>query len=148
MSVAIVPASPAHVGRIASRMRAIDRLECQAMGHGPKEALRAGLMNSSLCFTATVDGKAEAMFGLVVNNALCGHGTPWFLGSDSVFDHPREMLTYGPLVVDLFCEQTPSLSNYVAAQNDRAIRLLRRWGFSISDEALSFGGVEFRQFSR
>lgn len=127
-------------------MRAIDRIECEAMGHSPKAALRAGLMNSSLCFTATVDGKPECMFGLVVNNALCGKGTPWFLGSDAVYEHPREMLRYGPHFVRAFCDSTPHLSNLVSCENDRAIRFLRRLGFTIEEQPVPIGGAEFLRF--
>jgi hypothetical protein len=127
-------------------MREADVIECRAMGHSPKEALRIGLRASSICFTAKVDGRPEAMLGLVVNNALCGDGTPWMLGTDAIYDHPREMLTWGPRILALMLDSTPRLSNVVAIENTRAIRFLRRLGFAIREGVIVFAGTEFVTF--
>ncbi|MEN2791561.1 hypothetical protein ABC974_18140 [Sphingomonas oligophenolica] len=143
-----MPASPAHVGRIASRMRADDVIECAAMGHRPKQALRDGLTASSLCFTALVDGRPEAMFGLVVTNALAGEGTPWMLGTEAIYRHPRAMLRWGPRFVAAMLDSTPVLSNLVSVDNVRAIRFLRRLGFSIGKDRIMFASTEFVTFSR
>lgn len=145
--IELVRASPAHVGRIANRMRAADVAECAAMGFTPKRALRHSLMASSEVWTAKVDGIPEAMFGLVITNALCGTGRPWMLGSEAIYQHPREMIRGGERFLARWLGTCPELSNYVSAHNMRAIRMLRRWGFDISDEAQSFGGIEFLQFS-
>ena len=139
-------ASPAHVGRIANRMREADIVECRAMGYSPKQALREGLVASSLCLTALLDGRPEAMFGLVVKSALAGEGTPWMLGTEAIYDHPRAMLRWGPGFVAAMLDSTPALSNLVAARNGRAIRMLRRWGFGISPDAILIGDVEFLLF--
>lgn len=113
----------------------MDRVECAASGHSPKQALRLGLRGSTLCWTAKVDGRAEAMFGLVVTSALGGTGTPWLLGTDEVYCHGREMLRWGPVFLARMVELAPSLSNVVAADNTRAIRFLRRLGFEVDDGA-------------
>ncbi|MFD2780186.1 hypothetical protein ACFS32_02575 [Novosphingobium pokkalii] len=76
--VVIVPAQARHVGFLARRMRAIDQIECRAMGREPKAALRHGLMASTRCWTALVDGQPHAMFGVVVESALTGRGCPGF----------------------------------------------------------------------
>ena len=145
--IELVRATPAHVGRIANRMRDADVLECAAMGHSPKAALRSGLMNSSEVWTAKVNGVPEAMFGVVVTSALGGLGTPWMLGTDEIYRHPRQMIRWGTQIVKSWRKQTPHMENYVAATNGRAIRLLRRWGFRISGEVQVFGAVEFHRFS-
>ena len=147
-SIRIVPASPAHVGRIACRMRADDVIECAAMGHTPKQALREGLIASTLCFTALVDGRPEAMVGLVVASALSGEGTPWMLGTDAIYDHPRAMLRWGPRFVAAMLASTPVLSNLVAVDNVRAIRFLRRLGFRLAEDRILFAGTEFVAFSQ
>jgi ribosomal protein S18 acetylase RimI-like enzyme len=144
--VTVIPASPAHVGAIAGRMREMDRIECRAMGHTPKQALRSGLIASTHAYTATVDGKPEAMFGLVVTNALCGQGAPWMLGSEAIYAHPRAMMRGAPIVLADFFDSTRHLSNVVAVQNTRAIRFLRRLGFEIRKEVILFAGVEFHPF--
>lgn len=147
-TIRIVPATPAHVGRIASRMRADDVIECAAMGHTPKQALRAGLIASTLCFTALVDGRPEAMFGLVVGSALSGEGTPWMLGTEAIYDHPRAMLRWGPRFLAAMLDSTPVLSNLVAIDNVRAIRFLRWLGFSLGEDRILFGSTEFVAFSQ
>jgi ribosomal protein S18 acetylase RimI-like enzyme len=143
-----VPASPAHIGRIANRMRADDVIECAAMGHRPKQALRDGLAASSLCFTALVDGRPEAMFGLVVTNALAGEGTPWMLGTDAIYRHPRTMLRWAPRFLAAMLDSTPALGNLVSVDNVRAIRFLRRLGFSIGKDRILFASTEFVAFTR
>lgn len=144
--IEIVPASPAHVGRIANRMREADRLECAAMGNTPKRALRNGLMTSAEVWTAKVNGVPEAMFGLVITSALTGQAVPWMLGTEEIYRHPREMIRWGDATVKRWLDSTGTLSNYVSTGNARAIRLLRRWGFEIGKEVIMFAGAEFVTF--
>ncbi len=140
------PASPAHIGPIAHRMRDDDRIECAALGHGPKQALREGIVTSSFCLTVFVDGRAEAMFGLVVTNALCGEGRPWMLGSDMIYARPRAMLRIAPHVIAAMLDSTPRLTNLVACRNSRAIRFLTRMGFALAKERIVHAGTEFFSF--
>ena len=80
-------------------------------------------------------GEVTAMFGLHVVNALAGVAHPWFLGTDRVFMHPRELLCIGRKVLTWWRDEYPCMENIVAADNDRAIRLLKHWG-------AEFGGEE------
>jgi hypothetical protein len=144
--ISVLPARLTHIGPIATRMREADRVECAAMGHAPKQALRAGHALSSPAWTALVDGRAEAMFGLVVTNALGGEGQPWMLGSDAIYAHPRTMLRRAPRFLAAMFHTTPRLSNMVGEDNIRAIRLLRRWGFIIDTETIMIGNIAFRHF--
>jgi len=145
-NIEIVPARPRHVGTIAKRMRDIDRKECEAMGHSPKMALRMGLWFSQNAWTALVDGKPEAMFGIMVTSALTGDGSPWFLGTDEVYKHGRALLTWGPSFVKIIRDSSPRASNLVSADNFKAIRLLEKWGFEVKPETEVRGGVQFRKF--
>lgn len=142
----IVPARLSHVNYIANRIRDIDRIECSAMGHSPKRALRNGVWFSDKAWTALVDGKPQAMFGVVVCSALTGCGTPWFLGTDEVYRHGRELLMLGPYFVQQCVDSTPRLENLVSVYNGKALRLLRHWGFTIEDEVNLVGGVPFKKF--
>ncbi|MGY4397303.1 hypothetical protein ACVWZA_002497 [Sphingomonas sp. UYAg733] len=144
--ITLIPARPTHIGPIAHRLREHDRIECAALGQTPKQALRAGLAASSFCLTVLIDGRAEAMFGLVVTNALCGEGRPWMLGTDAVYRHPREMLRRGPRAIDAMLDSTPRLSNLVTCGNSRAIRFLRWLGFVIEQEVIVHTGTEFVTF--
>ena len=129
-------------------MREHDVIECAAFGHTPKQALRGALAASSLAMTALVDGRAEAMFGLVVTNALCGEGSPWMLGTEAIYCHPREMIAMGPGWLRTMAATTPRLSGAVAAANARAIRLLRAWEFSVGDVPSARRGVPFVTFEK
>lgn len=145
--IRIVPASSAHVGRIAHRMREADIVECRAMGQSPKQALCAGLASSTFCRTALVGGRAEAMFGLVVQSALSGEGIPWMLGSEAIYAHPRAMLRQAPRFLAAMLDSTPTLFNLVAQDNARAIRFLKRLGFRIHEEVAMFADIPFLSFS-
>lgn len=147
-AVSIVPASAVHVGPIAHRMRAVDRLECAAFGHSSKGALRDGLSASALALTALVNGRPEAMFGVVVTNALESEGRAWMLGTDVVPRHARMLLSQSGAILDRLHQYARRLSNYVAVANRAAIAMLRRWGFTLGDDAMIFAGVPFLPFWR
>jgi len=144
--IEFVPATPAHCGIIACRMREWDRIECQAHGLTPKQALRLGVVGSIDVLTAKLDGRPEAMMGLSPINALTGEGAPWMLGTDAIYDHPRAMLKMGPGIIARWRDSTRSLRSVVAVENVRAIRLLRRWSFTIGDEVRMIGQVPFVSF--
>lgn len=146
--VKLVPASPAHVGRIANRMRAIDVAECAARGHAPKQSLRLALRASLWAVTAFVDDVPQAMFGLSPVSVIEDRGCPWFLGSDAVLLHGRELLSIGPVVIDRMHETFARLENSVSIDNEKAIRLLERWGFAFADDVHVVGGMVFRRFWR
>jgi hypothetical protein len=124
----------------------MDRVECAAFGHSPKQALRRGLIESDMAWTALVDGTPSAMFGLVTVSAIEGLGRPWFLGSDEVYRHGRTMLALGPRVLARMLDSSNHLSSLVSSANGRAIRLLERWGFTVEDDEQVVGGIPFRAF--
>ena len=146
MAVELVPSLPIHLGRIAANMRQIDRRECQAMGHEPKQALRLARRRALWSLTALVDGQPAALFGLVVANMVEGVGIPFFLGTDAVYKQARSLLVRGPSVIALMRQTTPTLINLVSAENDNAIRLLKRWGFQVDAVPETHGGVDFVSF--
>jgi len=127
-------------------MRDIDRRECEAMGRPPKAALRAGLAQSVRAWTALVDDRPEAMFGVVIESALSGAAIPWFLGTDEVYRHGRELLMWGPGMIDRLHDSRMTLRNLVSSENRRAIRLLEKWGFEVSADEQEIRGVMFREF--
>lgn len=146
--VRLVPAEWRHINRIAGHMRAIDAAECRAMGREPKQALRAAFMTSEKAWTALVDDVPQAMFGVVVESLIDRIGTPWFLGTDEVYRHARELIMWGPGILSRMGDSSRRLANLVSADNHRAIRLLRKWGFTVNDNEVIVRGVAFRQFER
>lgn len=148
---AIVPADRRHIGAIARAMRACDQRECAAMGHSPKQALRIGLLASDRAFTVMIDARPAAIFGLVIRCALTGEAVPWMLGTDALDRQARALMLHGPAVIEALRRSGRGegywrLSNYVAADNSRAIRLLRRWGFVVEDAPVRQRGVDFHPF--
>ncbi len=142
----IVPARLIHTGPIAARMRNIGRLECEAMGHSGKKALRNGLAFSDKVWTALVDGKPEALFGVVVTSAIERSGTPWFLGTDRVYHHGRDLVRLGPYFVKECVDSSRNLSNLVSVYNMKALRLLKCWGFTIGEDIILVADIPFKRF--
>lgn len=146
--IQIVTAEFRHINVIANRLRAIDREECAAMGRTGKIALRVGLATSAKAWTALVDGRPHAMFGVVIEDMLSGIGTPWFLGTDEVYRHGRELLMWGPGFLARLGDSLRTLSNLVSSRNRQAIRLLERWGFTVEESEIMVRGVAFRRFEK
>lgn len=129
--IEVVPASPAHIGTIAQRMAEIDRLECAAGGHTPKEALRHGLRNSVSAYTVKVDGRPEAMFGVLTTSLLIGEGAPWLLLTDVGHKQHKALVRLGFRYIRAMFDHYNLLHNKVHADNEKAIRWLARLGFAI-----------------
>jgi len=146
--VRLVPAEAKHIGRIARLMREVDRAECEVMGKTPKQALRLSLAVSDKAWTALVDDQPEAMFGVMVDSVLGQTAVPWFLGTDEVYRHGRELLMWGPGMVSRLCDSRTTLRNLVSSANGQAIRLLKRWGFTVADEEIDVRGTPFRYFEK
>lgn len=141
----IVPASPAHIRRIANRMRAVDQLECRAHGREPVEALRYSLRSSLEAWTALEDGRPVAMFGVCPLSMIGRSASPWLLGTEDVGRHGRLLLTHGRRTIERWRDHFDEMSNEVAASNTLAIRLLRHWGATFGEE-VAYGGTAFRRF--
>lgn len=144
--IEVVPARATHIGPIATRIRDIDRIECEAMGHSPKQALRSGFLLSDRCWTALVDGRPEAMFGSITLSAIDRRATVWFLGTDEVYRHGRALLRMGPGLIAQAVDSRWQASNLVSSANRKAIRLLEAWGFTVEPEELIVSGIPFRPF--
>lgn len=146
--IRLAPAEPSHVNRIANNMREDDRIECQALGRTPKQALRQGLRNSTFALTALYDDEPAAMFGVAPGNAIEGVGRPWFLGTEQVFGCAKPLLIMAAPIMAEMHRHFRRLENIVSCRNRRAIRMLGRWGFELGGEAMTIGGVEFVPFWR
>lgn len=142
--IEFVPARLSHIGRLANRLREVDRFELEAGGTSPKHGLRVAVLGSVLAITAMVDGSPHAMFG--VSPISAWKGCPWFLGSDRVYREARLLLTFGPVMIREFHRQFRALENVVYSGNDCAIRLLNHWGFKVDEGLEMIGGEPFRRF--
>jgi len=142
----LVAARLTDCGPIASRMRAADRIECAALGRTPKEGLRIGFRMSLKPLTVLIDGRPEAMMGAVPVSLIGGTGLVWFLATDVVGDHARVFALLGPRIVADWLSTFRELSNIVAVENTKAIRLLRHLGFMVGGKLEFHRGCAFVPF--
>ena len=129
--IEVVPARQHHIGTIARRLRGIDVLECQAMGHTPKQALRIGLMGSTIAWTVLIDGRPEAMMGATPLNFTTGRGRPWLLMTDVAAKKAISLVRLGRLYTEAMHRQFAMLENWIHADNETTIRYLARLGYAI-----------------
>lgn len=129
--IEVVPARQHHVGTLARRMREIDVLECEAAGHTPKQALRAGVMGSTIAWTVMIDGRPEAMMGAAPLSFVEGKGRPWLLMTDVAAKHAVTLVRLGRIYTEAMHRHFPALENWIHADNDTTIRYLARLGYAI-----------------
>ena len=129
--IEVVPAKPSHVGTLARRLREIDKLECQIMGHTPKEALRTGLLGSTIAWTVMIDGQPEAMMGATPISFVEGRGRAWLLMTDVAQRHAVTLVRLGRIYTEALHRHFPILENFIHADNVRTIRYLSRLGYAI-----------------
>lgn len=144
----VKPATYGEINRLAKRMRPVDVLEVTALGHTPKQALVRGLKSSTLCWTAWLEDRPVAMFGVAPISMAEGRGAPWMLCTDEARFGARPLLEQGPAFIAGMLSDFPRLENAVAVENRQAIRLLRALAFDIEDEVVIVGDVPMRRFSR
>lgn len=127
--------------------------EVERLGRTPEEALRDGFeLSGSDCFTAVVEGKPFAMFGVVPFNEPgwpVGCAAPWFLATDDVRLVLRDLFVQTPDWLDYFNTIYPVLLNWVDSENEMAIRWLKRVGFKfVSLDPIGVGEHPFWRFVR
>lgn len=129
--IEIVPARPTHIGPIAHRMRAIDKVECAVFGHNPKEALRLGLQSAALAWTALAGGQPVAMFGCSTISLIDGSARVWMLMTDEADKHSVSLVRFGRIYTKAMHQHFSLLTNMVHADNVKSIRWLARLGYAI-----------------
>lgn len=145
--IEVVPSSPAHIGTLATRLRPIDRDECAIAGMTPREALRAGVSTSETCWTVKIDGRPEAMFGVVAVSMLEGRGRIWMLMTEDGARQHRAIVRFGRIYTAALARHYRILENHVHARNDKAIRWLSRLGFHVGPVDV-IRGEPMRPFTR
>jgi ribosomal protein S18 acetylase RimI-like enzyme len=128
-------------------MRSIDRLECEALGRTPKEALRWGIAQSMEAYTALRDGFPIAIIGVVPTALWNGKGTIWMLGTDDVFHCGKALLKWGPPLIEMWLDTFDVLENIISIDNAPALNLLQRLGFTVEAADMQrHGAVDFVPF--
>lgn len=145
--VAIVPATAGHIRELQKTIRDADRREIEIYGFSCAKGLwrsyKVGLGNR----TALIDGKVGAIWGCG-GSYLGSTGQPWLLTSPEVEKvSPLYFARVYQKEVFKMLTLFPVLVNYVAADYEKAIRLLQIIGFQLGEpERLGSGGL-YRKFT-
>ncbi len=139
---------PHDLSVVASRMRAIERVECRAAGHDELTALKLAVAGSRHVRTACEgeNGEALCIFGLMPISLMDGTAAPWMLGTDAVADYPVPMLRTGRRVLRSWQALFPHLAGNVHRDNLPSIRWLEKLGFAVEAELVDIGGEPHRRF--
>jgi hypothetical protein len=131
---------------LAPNLRKADLAEMALAWSGTPEArLQESIRASSEAWTALLDGKVIALFGLVPY--ACA-SAPWMRCADAVEDHPRQLLEAARAWLASVRNPEVPFINAVDSKNRPAIRLIERLGFTVGGFVPDFGAEpdRFRVF--
>ena len=116
---------------LAANLRPADRAEAEAAGLvDVAAAIAEGIATSSPVWVAEIDGAPVAVLGARPFPDL-GFAAPWMLATSEADRHPRAVIALGPRYIAEMLQAHPLLLNHVHAANTRAVRWLRRAGFTL-----------------
>lgn len=125
---------PGDAEELAPRLRQADLDEIEAAGYpDPFKALRESAACSTHAWTVEVDDEVAVMFGVVPVSMVGGVGCPWMLGSDAVVRNAGAFIKRSLVYIPIMLEAYPHLFNVVDVRNTKAIRWLKRAGFTLLD---------------
>lgn len=146
------PAKIDDVWWVADRLRAADRAELEAL-HGSgvdvQRVLWRAVRVSEIGMAAVSGGEPVALLGVAPISLVSGEGSPWMLGTDRVFEHPRAALVLGRRVSDAWASRYRLLQNWVDARNELSMHWLRKIGFTLHPaEPHGAQRLPFHRFTR
>lgn len=137
LGVTITDATDADYADLIANIRDSDRLEVQSIsGRDLSELLLAPRPYSHKTWTARAESGLVAMFGYANYESQPGVGVPWMLATDLISQHEKDLLALSKPHIKLMEQLFDKLHNYVAADNDAAIRWLEWLGFKMDDPFL------------
>lgn len=119
---------------VGKHLRRADADEIMALGEDPEKMVRYCVRASDEAMTAVVAGVPVMVFGCS-RSMLSEWGEVWALGTDECTKHPREMLIFGRSLVRAFLEKYPKMMNYCDARYARALKWLKKIGFTVHPPA-------------
>lgn len=143
-AVEISTATREHAAQLAPRLRAADLAEIAAgTGRPPIEVIRTGIADSVRAWAVFIDGSIAAVFG--VGRIDRETGAPWLLGTEAIDRNPMAFVRVSAHYILTMRAMFPVLRNVVHAENVKAVRWLRRAGFTIHP-AVPYGSGMFHPF--
>lgn len=132
--VLVRPVQPGDAEELAPRLRQADLDEIAAAGHpDPLKALLDSSSISTHSWTVEINDEVAVMMGVCPISILNGMGCPWLLGSDAVARHAGAFIKQTLVYIPIMLEAYPHLFNVVDVRNTKAIRWLKRAGFTLRE---------------
>ena len=135
------PVTGSDILELSKNARLLDVQEVSAVTNmSMLQTLEYSVKTSSLCASAYVDGKLNAILGVcpqslsIINTV----GVPWMIGTDLVTENKKVFCSEYSAIIKQMLGEYSLLQNYVDARNKPAITFLKRAGFTI-DKAIPFG---------
>lgn len=130
MEVRFPDVKDSHVLELAAFMRVDDIVECHDAGYrSALEAVRHSVEASVECRACTIDGEVMAIYGVIPNDVLNGHGTLWLLTTETVDEHRKTFVRYASLVLLLLKTRWRRLSLGIGSRHVGALKLALHSGF-------------------
>ncbi len=129
---------------LAPRLRASDVKEIfAASGQEPEEALLQSITesDSDMCWTAELDAGPEVMFGAGVIDDNVGLGHIWMLGSDRIYENPRNFMHHCWQYLAVMHTRYKYLTNFVSVEHQSANRWMRKLGFEPVQFTQDYGPI-------
>ena len=115
---------------LAPRLRESDKREIyRSSGMWPEQALVESVAASDwdMCWAAELDGSVEVIFG--VSRLSEQLGGIWMLGSDRIYDAPRDFYKKCQRYLMVMHQRYPALTNFVDVEHTSSHRWLTKLGF-------------------
>lgn len=128
MMVEIVPTKAIHIRPLAMKWRNTAQIGVMHHGYNPRRALHDAVIKSHFCRTALVDGKPEAMWGLM-GPMLSEHALVWLAMSDQVTRFPKLVFTEARRQLEAMGQCYAELATTVLPEDRAAIAFAVALGF-------------------
>jgi len=129
--VTVRPSVAADVFALAANLRRDDEQEVADMsGKNPVEAIGAGFVESSKCFTILWKGCVAGMMGVVPSDRCSDPrlGTVWMLGSEQLALFGFSLVKYSRAWLRELIDGYDVIGNLVSARNPAHVRFLKHIG--------------------
>ena len=129
---------------LAPRLRESDVREiAAASGMEPEAAMLSSIVESDadMVWAAWLDDGPEVLFGANVMDDNLGLGGIWMLGSDRIYENPRNFMEHCVHYLDVMHSRYPLLTNFVSVHHHSANRWMRKLGFVPVQFTTDYGPV-------
>jgi hypothetical protein len=125
---------------MAATIRPDDLRELQASSCvSVTRCLYRSLSRSPHRLAVDVDGKLAMLGGLTVHSLVGGVASPWLLGTTELDKAHGALTRLGMRYRDIALSLYPELVNYVDVRNRKAIRWIKRLGFTVHPDPIPYG---------